>query len=212
MCAPKKKFKKNSKKNSVVLKYGITHSCVRFIRYDSFTRETWLIHTWDMTHSHVWHDLFTCVSWLIHMCDITHSHVCHDVWHDSFICALKVPLQLRTDMIVLSTIQQGNTPYIYASRGIHHIYVVSNMVYSPYISPMWGLYIVYSHMVYSMWGIHHIYGVFTYGVFYVGNTPYIWCIHLWCSHHIYPPCTICEYTIYMVYSPHRIHHIWIHHI
>jgi len=79
-------------------------------RHDSFTRETclihtetWLIHTWDMphshanpaklapvamtyshrdmTHSHLWHDSFICETWLmhtetwlIHMWDMTHSH------------------------------------------------------------------------------------------------------------------------------------------
>ena len=65
---------------------------------------TWLIHMWDMTHSHVGHDSFIhveglfvcsvthlyvghdpfkCVTWLIHRCDMTPSCV----WHDSFTCA-----------------------------------------------------------------------------------------------------------------------------
>jgi len=34
-----------------------------------FTHVTWLIHTCDMTHSHVWHDSFTRVTWLVHTCD-----------------------------------------------------------------------------------------------------------------------------------------------
>jgi len=33
---------------------------------------TWLIHTRDMTHSHMWHDSFTHVTWLIRTCDMTH--------------------------------------------------------------------------------------------------------------------------------------------
>ena len=44
-----------------------------------FTCVTWLIHIYDMTHSHVWHDLFTFMTWLIHMCDMMHPCV----WHDS---------------------------------------------------------------------------------------------------------------------------------
>jgi len=39
----------------------------------SFTCDTWLIHMWHMTHSHVTHDSFTCDTWLIHMCDDTHA-------------------------------------------------------------------------------------------------------------------------------------------
>jgi len=27
-----------------------------YVRHDLFLCETWLIHTWDMTHSYVWHD------------------------------------------------------------------------------------------------------------------------------------------------------------
>jgi len=42
-------------------------------------RLTGLIHTCDMTHSHVWHDSLIHVTCLIHMCDMTHSYV----WHDS---------------------------------------------------------------------------------------------------------------------------------
>jgi hypothetical protein len=73
---------------------------------------TWLIRTWDVTHSYVWdylmthsymrHDLFVCVTWLIsvtalcaapepegHVCDMTHSYVgCDSVvcCCDSCIC------------------------------------------------------------------------------------------------------------------------------
>jgi len=47
---------------------------------------TWLIHTCNMTHSHVWHDSFShishdsfiCVTWLIQTCHMTHSNVSHD--------------------------------------------------------------------------------------------------------------------------------------
>jgi len=41
--------------------------------HDSFTRVTWLIHTCDMTHSHVWHDSFTRVQGRIDTCDINSS-------------------------------------------------------------------------------------------------------------------------------------------
>jgi len=73
-------------------------------------RETWLIHTCDMTHSYMWHDSFVHVTWLIPTCDVIslvcsceasyHSFKCtrlHDssrlmtcdmthsyMWHDSF--------------------------------------------------------------------------------------------------------------------------------
>jgi len=58
---------------------------------DSFTCVTWLIHTCDMTHSHVWHDSFTCVTWLIYTGDMTHSHVWHNLftrvaWLMSHVC------------------------------------------------------------------------------------------------------------------------------
>ena len=56
--------------------------------------DNWLIHTYAMTHSHVFHDSFICVPWLIHMSVMTHSHVCHDsftclpwlIHMDSFTC------------------------------------------------------------------------------------------------------------------------------
>jgi len=91
----------------------MTHS---YVRHDSFIRETWLIHMWNMTHVYVcnWvspcillmclHVWYTRETWLIHMWDMTHSYVRHAsfigvtwlihmwnmtysyVWHDSFIC------------------------------------------------------------------------------------------------------------------------------
>ena len=36
------------------------------------------MHTWDMTHSQVWHDSFVRVTWLIHTCIMTHAYVGHD--------------------------------------------------------------------------------------------------------------------------------------
>ena len=54
-----------------------------YVRHDSFTCATWLIHMCNMTHSHVQHDSFTCATWLIHMCNMTHSHVRHDTLHDA---------------------------------------------------------------------------------------------------------------------------------
>ena len=75
--------------------------------HGSFIRVTWLIHKWEMTHSHGWehgffrqpdgcidsyachmsyshasHDLSLCVTCLIRMYDVTDSYV----WHDCFIC------------------------------------------------------------------------------------------------------------------------------
>jgi len=41
------------------------------MRGRQFICVTWVIHTCDMTHSHVWHDSFTCVTWLMHTCDTT---------------------------------------------------------------------------------------------------------------------------------------------
>ena len=46
----------------------MTHS---YVRRDSCTLVTWLIHMCDMTHSYVWHDLFICVQWLTHTCNMT---------------------------------------------------------------------------------------------------------------------------------------------
>jgi len=57
----------------------ITHSSVW---HASFICETWIIYMWDMTHSYVRHVAFICRTWLIHMCDMTHS----SVWHASFTC------------------------------------------------------------------------------------------------------------------------------
>jgi len=39
---------------------------------------TWLIHTWDITHSHVRYDWFTWWTWLNLMWDITQSYLRHD--------------------------------------------------------------------------------------------------------------------------------------
>jgi len=59
--------------------------------HDSFVCATCLIHTWDMTHSHVWHDSFTCVTWLIHMCDMSKETYIRDKkrpLHESYICVI----------------------------------------------------------------------------------------------------------------------------
>jgi len=76
--------------------------------HDSFIYRTWLIHTWDMTHSYMGHDSFIRGTWLIlshthmnnscHTWDMTHSfapaiivvcirtHFYSHIGHDSFIC------------------------------------------------------------------------------------------------------------------------------
>ena len=77
--------------------------------YVTHSDVSWLIHTCDMTHSHVWHDspgasissdmTHSCVTSLIYTRDMTHSHVWHDpstcvpwlapmyfMTHDSFTC------------------------------------------------------------------------------------------------------------------------------
>ena len=54
----------------------------RGVCHDLFVCETWLIHIWVMTHSHLSHDSFVCETWLIRMWDMTHSHLSHD----SFVC------------------------------------------------------------------------------------------------------------------------------
>jgi len=56
-----------------------------FKRHDTLVIScvTWLIHTCDMAHSHVWHDSLTCVTWLIRMCDV---HI-FDVSRYSLECA-----------------------------------------------------------------------------------------------------------------------------
>jgi len=67
-----------------------THSHVRL---DSFSRETWLIHTWDTTHSYMWRDSFICATWLIHMWDLIHAYVrrlVHMCDFESFICATRI--------------------------------------------------------------------------------------------------------------------------
>ena len=75
---------------------NVTSCCMRDImRHDSFICETWLIRTWDMTHSYVRHAAFLCETWLVHMCDMTHSYVrrdscqrcdsCQGVYRDSFV-------------------------------------------------------------------------------------------------------------------------------
>jgi len=44
-------------------------SCSPLPLQDVFKCVTWRIHTYDMTHSQVWHDSFTSVTCLIHTCD-----------------------------------------------------------------------------------------------------------------------------------------------
>jgi len=77
---------------------------------------TWFIHMCAMPHSHTRHDAWTCVTWLIHTYDTTHSHVwwrihVHDtthphVWHDSKIprrgCCVHVPCLLSCTYLALS--------------------------------------------------------------------------------------------------------------
>jgi len=62
--------------------FGVTTPGATYVWHDWCVCVTWLIHTFDMTHSNVWRDSFICVTRLIHVCDMTHSYV----WHDSFIC------------------------------------------------------------------------------------------------------------------------------
>jgi len=52
------------------------------VRHDPFICETWLLHTWDMTHSYVRHDSFIRETWHNNMWDMTPSYV----RHDPFIC------------------------------------------------------------------------------------------------------------------------------
>ena len=59
--------------------WDMTHS---YVGHDSLICRTWLIHMWDMTLSYVGHDSLICGTWLIHMWDMTLSYV----GHDSFIC------------------------------------------------------------------------------------------------------------------------------
>jgi len=116
---------------------GMTHpyvwhaSCIRVVRHlfidihwHSFIRVTWLIHTCDVTHSHMWHDSFTrsdmthsyasciqlvCHSFidthsltLFHSCNVTHSNM----WRDSVVPPLS-PLPSRS------------APYCWVTRLIH---------------------------------------------------------------------------------------------
>jgi len=61
------------------LKYWVLHAVFFYYTslpihsYTSLIRVPRLIHTCDMTYSHVRHDSFTCVVWLIHVWDMTHS-------------------------------------------------------------------------------------------------------------------------------------------
>jgi len=77
------------KKNAHCKAFQASLSCLHHDKPICVTRlllcVTWVFHTWNMTHSYVWHDSFICVTWLIHMCDMTHSYV----WHDSFICGMR---------------------------------------------------------------------------------------------------------------------------
>ena len=83
-------------------------TCVTWPVQLFFTRVTWVVDIYDLTHSHVWQDprsvirlsdymcdvtnshvwhvMLTCVTWLIKMCDMTHLYV----WHDSFMCATRL--------------------------------------------------------------------------------------------------------------------------
>jgi len=95
---------------------------------------TWLFHTCDMTHSHVWptwlihtcdmtrlyvcHDPFICVPWPIHMCAMTHSYVCHD----SFICVtwlLRVSRNTARSASGSTTGSQHFTGRVFVTRLIH---------------------------------------------------------------------------------------------
>jgi len=58
--------------------WDMTHT---YVWHGSFICGTWLIHIWDMTHSYVENDSFICGTWLIHLWGMTHSYM----WHDSFI-------------------------------------------------------------------------------------------------------------------------------
>jgi len=65
---------------------------------DPFIRVTWPIHTWDTTHSYVWHDPFIRWAWLMHMCDMAHSYM----WHDSSIMRDMTPGKAAAILIFFS--------------------------------------------------------------------------------------------------------------
>ena len=56
------------------------------MRYDSFIRETCLIHMWDTTRWYGRHDSIICETWLDHMWDMTHS----PAQPTSFICETRL--------------------------------------------------------------------------------------------------------------------------
>ena len=76
-----KKRKKRKPRICLILTSPVpSRSCWRKARFNSKTSSslifvTWLIHTYDMTHPHMWHDSFIHVSRLIHICDMTHSYM-----------------------------------------------------------------------------------------------------------------------------------------
>jgi len=51
----------------------VSECLIKYVIHD-----TWLMHTWDLTHSYVWHDSFIHETLIIHMYDMTHSYVRHD--------------------------------------------------------------------------------------------------------------------------------------
>jgi len=83
------------------------YMCDIYMRHDSFTCATWLINTWDVTHSHVWHDSFICVTILvqigkggapvpvkiliyIYMWDLTHLYyMTHSYRQGSHMCDIR---------------------------------------------------------------------------------------------------------------------------
>jgi len=73
-------------------------SLCTFTRWD--TCGTWLIHVWDMTHSHVGHDSFMCGTWIIHVWYMSHLCVVRG-GHDSLLD--RINLRVRCDSFTWET-------------------------------------------------------------------------------------------------------------
>ena len=93
----------------------VRESCVRhkWMRHGSFRHETWLVHTWDMTHSH------TFVSRVSNTngCDMAHSDMRHDSFtHGTWLIHIHLWVVCQTHMRVDSFTPLIHTTRIWMSR------------------------------------------------------------------------------------------------
>ena len=100
----------------------------------------------DSTHPYVRHDSSTCATWLIHMCNMTHSHVQHDsftctTWHITWRIVWRVPASILRFELFPDQIFNSNNYIMYQKVHVRHDMQHMNVLWRTLINVIWRTFI-----------------------------------------------------------------------